>query len=409
MKIRGFLFAFAFILGFHTQAQNESWNYLKLDSILLDSSAQLVDGRQYFSSIKITSLNHQVENFKLNLAGKEIELKTIEGHDLAEYSVFYIFHKASNNIEISSEDKAFIRVELFYAPSLIVANRHLKQKSSHCIKPDVIDQDVWRAGLPDPKQGRTSTLVSHCIIHHSAGSNSTTDYTNAVRNIYLLHLQGNGWDDIGYNYLIAPNGDIYAGRDDLGVADEDDIQGAHFCGKNGGTMGVCLLGNYNETTPSDTLLTSLNKLLAWKLFKEGLQATDSFPHPNGNDPHLGSIAFHQHGCSTECPGDSVVLLLDTIKHNVQTILAGCLAASVNTAEKNRISCYPNPSSGQIKLLGLTRTNVSYKLYNGMGQIVSSGVVNSGVINTALSSGIYRLEIWQNELQIAQFMHVICLP
>ena len=89
-------------------------------------------------------------------------------------------------------------------------------------------------------------------MHHSAGSTFDTNYTAVVRSYYLLHTEVNGWDDIGYNYLIARDGSIFAGRDPqnrTGVA-QDNVHGAHFCGKNDYTMGICVIGDFTSQAPA---------------------------------------------------------------------------------------------------------------------------------------------------------------
>ena len=66
------------------------------------------------------------------------------------------------------------------------------------------------------------------MVHHSAGSNTNSNYTQVVRDIYLYHTQVNGcWSDIGYNYLVAQDGSIYNGRDP-GALEQDDVLGRSF-------------------------------------------------------------------------------------------------------------------------------------------------------------------------------------
>lgn len=193
-----------------------------------------------------------------------------------------------------------------------------------CEKPVNVDQDVWRKGLDDPKPNPEETDVEHVIIHHSATSNSASDYNQVVRDIYSYHTGGNGWDDVGYNFLIAPDGTLYAGRDGQGKED-DVIKGAHFCAKNGNTMGVCLIGTYTDEVPSDTMLGTLNALLAWKLKKEQLQPYETLFHPKGASDgyELPIIAGHRDGCSTECPGAETYGLIETIREGVAQILIDC--------------------------------------------------------------------------------------
>jgi uncharacterized protein with LGFP repeats len=46
------------------------------------------------------------------------------------------------------------------------------------------------------------------------GSNSYTKAQSAsiVRAIELYHVQGNGWNDIGYNFLVDKYGQVFEGR-----------------------------------------------------------------------------------------------------------------------------------------------------------------------------------------------------
>ncbi|MEQ9442348.1 MAG: N-acetylmuramoyl-L-alanine amidase [Cyclobacteriaceae bacterium] len=192
-----------------------------------------------------------------------------------------------------------------------------------CEKPTYIPQDEWRAGLPPPDYRRSTTRVEHVIIHHSATYNTLTDYENVVRNIYLFHTQDRGWSDIGYNFLVAPDGTLFEGRSAGGQnVVPDNIQGAHFCGRNSGTMGVCLLGDYNTAEPSDTALATIIKVTSWKLDKEQLNPLGITPHPANSE--LGVIAGHRDGCATECPGENLYARLEEVRiETEESIAQGC--------------------------------------------------------------------------------------
>jgi hypothetical protein len=178
------------------------------------------------------------------------------------------------------------------------------KQSTACDKPASVDQDEWRNGLAETAQNPVETEVRHIILHHSAGSNTNSNYTEVVRNIYVYHREVLGWDDIGYNFLIARDGTVFDGRDGMGRAADDNVKGAHYCGKNSNTMGICLLGHYSETSPTEEAVSSLIALASWKLQKENLTISDSAIHPSyGNDGrYLAAFAGHREGCATECPG-----------------------------------------------------------------------------------------------------------
>jgi hypothetical protein len=184
----------------------------------------------------------------------------------------------------------------------------------------MISQEEWRAGLPDPDYERIPNTVHNVIIHHSAGSNSDTDYVSVVRNIYIYHTEVRGWSDIGYNYLIAQDGNIFKGRDP-GTLQQDEVLGAHFCNANTGTMGICVLGDYTSLAPPVNALQSLIDLTTWKLGKDSLDPLGIYPHPlNANLP---VIAGHRDGCATECPGDSLYQRLGYIRQEVSSAFENC--------------------------------------------------------------------------------------
>jgi hypothetical protein len=218
---------------------------------------------------------------------------------------------------------------------------------SNCDKPAMIDQDDWRAGLPIPDYERIFNRVGNIIIHHSATENSITNYTDLVRSIYVYHTQINGWSDIGYNYLIAPDGSIYAGRDPGDKLYEDEVLGAHFCASNTGTMGICLLGSFSETKPTDEALHALNEIISWKSAKDSLWPLGQNSHPLNQ--HLAVVAGHRHGCATLCPGDTVLSLLQTIRLASNVALQNCgifLQLDESANERAQLLLVPNPVSGR---------------------------------------------------------------
>lgn len=251
-----------------------------------------------------------------------------------------------------------ITLHLLSVPRLPDANKWWEyepvpfREENVCEKPPVIPVAQWRVGLPPPRNPPEGTQVRFIIIHHEAGSNSPRDFTETVRNIYIFHTQSNGWNDIGYNFVVAQNGAIFEGRDGQGRMDGDNVLGAHFCGKNGSTMGICLLGNYMTAEPPQAALLSLHRLIAWKMEKETL------PNPFGRAVHLpgtslqstiGVISGHRDGCSTDCPGENVYRRLEEIRRNVQNA-CNVLAADHRPIAGNDMAVYPSPASDRVRIV-----------------------------------------------------------
>ena len=68
--------------------------------------------------------------------------------------------------------------------------------------------------------------VQFAVVHHTAGSNSYTASQSAaiVRGIEVYHVKGNGWNDIGYNFLVDKYGQVFEGR--FGGVDKQRDRGA---------------------------------------------------------------------------------------------------------------------------------------------------------------------------------------
>ncbi len=347
------------------------------------------------SSLNIEiSNNHNFEKAYFILGNDEKRMLNLDNEQtqIVQESAARINSQSSALIISNSSFKNFsfytaniegrIRINLLYASPL--KSSYLKDKkkrtdSIDCsIAPESIDQEIWRTGLPDPAGNPTPTTVKHIILHHAAGNNTDTQYLATVRNYYMLHTQTNGWDDIGYNYLVAPNGDIYNGRDGFQYGD-DNVIGAHLCARNANTMGICLLGNYHNTgyLPSDTAIASINKLIVWKMHKERLSNPyDSSLHPiNNPEWYLGVVAGHREGCPTgytSCPGEQYFQQInDRVKANVAIALSNCIPLSSSTLKFNEALIYPNPLNARYLNVVFYEKIHSIKVYNTQGKLLKN--------------------------------------
>lgn len=88
--------------------------------------------------------------------------------------------------------------------------------------------------------------ISNIIIHCSA---TPPDMNIGADQIREWHVQGNGWDDIGYHWVIRRGGTIDAGRDEA-------VQGAHAYGYNSNSIGICLVGGVDHERLPDCNYTA---------------------------------------------------------------------------------------------------------------------------------------------------------
>ncbi|MBK8842114.1 MAG: N-acetylmuramoyl-L-alanine amidase [Saprospiraceae bacterium] len=251
--------------------------------------------------------------------------------------------------------------------------------------------------------GRTSTPTRHCIVHHSASNNGDTNSINLVRSFYIQHKEVNGWDDIGYNFLIGHDGTVFAGRDpEKPGIQQDNVFGAHFCGKNSYTMGICVIGSFEDEAPDIRAVNALERLLTWKMFKDEMNPLDSLHHPDTiNSDLLPVLAGHRNGCATECPGQLLFDQLPILRLKIADNLTQCAPLSTNVlSENNAIQFIPNPSTGQFQIRMDDNITYNYQLINSTGQLIKSGQIgNMQIINLeAQKSGIYFLKLYDNKFQ-----------
>jgi hypothetical protein len=102
------------------------------------------------------------------------------------------------------------------------------------------------------------------------------------------------------------------------VDTNDNTQGAHFCGFNRATMGVCMLGDFNSQVPSEAAQKSLVRLLAYRSSASGVSVLATSYHPSSMRT-LNNISGHRDGCATDCPGNMLYPLLPTLRQRVFAI------------------------------------------------------------------------------------------
>lgn len=117
--------------------------------------------------------------------------------------------------------------------------------------PTIISRSEWGAEAPDARLQTESghEIFNTVVIHHSA-----MRFYEGPREIQYAHMHQRGFLDIGYHFVIDVWGRIYEGRS---LA----VHGAHVREHNAGTLGIVLMGNYEETVPAPAPLERLKWLV----------------------------------------------------------------------------------------------------------------------------------------------------
>jgi hypothetical protein len=221
------------------------------------------------------------------------------------------------------------RLRAFFVRSPLLGGtpQHVKRFTEDA--PAIVTRAQWGANEAirrNRKKGpKIADNVHLAIVHHTAGTNNYSRAQSAaiVRGIETYHVLGNGWDDIGYNFLVDKYGQVFEGR--YGGM-EKAVAGAHAMGFNFGSVGVALLGNYNGAGLTAAARASLVSLLAWRLDLAHLDPLSRVTRISAGNPEytkgtsvdLRAISGHRDTYPTSCPGNSVYAQLPAITRQVAT-------------------------------------------------------------------------------------------
>ncbi len=179
--------------------------------------------------------------------------------------------------------------------------------------PTVITRQQWgadEAWMTSPPQYRP---VIASIVHHTATRDGDVDPAAIVRAIYYYHAITLEWGDIGYNYLVDIHGNVYEGR-----YGGSGVVGHHAGAYNWGSVGVSLIGNFQEAEVPAAMRDSLINVLAAKCAEHSI---DPLGERYFIDQVLPSIMGHRDVSYTVCPGNYAYALLPQIRSEVSARLA----------------------------------------------------------------------------------------
>ena len=228
---------------------------------------------------------------------------------------------ASDRIEVRTFGRV-TRVRAHYLRSPVRARRD--RATSIAGSPLIFSRRSWVAN-ERIRRGKPSYADSlrFALVHHTAGSNSYTRAQSAsiVRGIQRYHVLANGWDDIGYNFLVDKYGQVFQGR--YG-GNERNVVGAHAQGFNTGSTGIALIGTYEGNTPSPAARAALTRLLAWRLDVAHVDPLSTFGwrssgnprFPAGRNVTLRTISGHRDTGYTSCPGSRLYGELPALTESV---------------------------------------------------------------------------------------------
>ncbi|GJQ65846.1 putative peptidoglycan-recognition protein [Trypoxylus dichotomus] len=154
--------------------------------------------------------------------------------------------------------------------------------STQC--PEVVSRQSWGARPFQRGSGSLATPATYVIVHHTRTPKCITrrNCEKMVRSLQNVHVNYNGRSDIGYNFLIGEDGNIYEGVGwnravtNIPLYDRDSLH-------------IAVMGDYTSTLPNDKVLDAMKMLIQCAVSKGTIYA---------NYQLLG----HRQVESNDCPG-----------------------------------------------------------------------------------------------------------
>jgi hypothetical protein len=206
-------------------------------------------------------------------------------------------------------------------------------------QPPIIARRAWAQGMARPRVVPGYGAVRMAFVHHTENPNgyARAEVPAMLRAIYAFHRYVNGWNDIGYNFVVDRFGRIFEAR--AGGIDEP-VVGAHAGGYNLVSTGVAVLGSFMGAPISPAARRSVERLLAWKLSLHGVPPAGRVTvrvnpagavysrFPAGAHVSLPRIAGHRDADSTDCPGNVLYGELPGLRPRVRRLSARAARAKL---------------------------------------------------------------------------------
>src|SRR4051794_4342965 len=233
-------------------------------------------------------------------------------------------------------------------------------------QPPIIARSTWATAACRPRVPAVFGAVELAFVHHTVSSNAYRPSQSAamIRSICLFHKYGNGWNDIGYNFVVDRYGQIFEAR--AGGID-DAIVGAQAGGYNVYSTGVALLGNFAGYGPPRQAFNALSRLLAWKLAVHGVEPLGkvTVQVTNAGAPYsryragarvrLNRMAGHRDADATSCPGAGMYRQLPRLRQAVQKLVpsVSSLGLQVQASAPGTVTVAGTLGSGGVPIPGAT--------------------------------------------------------
>jgi hypothetical protein len=214
--------------------------------------------------------------------------------------------------------------------------------------PAIQPRAAWGAEDCVPRGDPVFGDVQVAFVHHTVSANDYTaeEVPSIILSICRYHRNSNGWNDIGYNFLVDKFGTLWEGR--AGGIDQA-VVGAQAQGYNSHSTGIAEIGTHSDVPVTSATLDALARLIRWKLPLHGAptQGTVTLTSGGGSDNRynagtpvtLNRISGHRDGDNTTCPGNALYAQLPDLRS-----LVGNVQPTTSAQARTRLDVSLTPGS-----------------------------------------------------------------
>lgn len=170
----------------------------------------------------------------------------------------------------------------------------------------VIPRSQWAGGAPILSRMERMLPIRRITIHHSAlptSGGSRQVVARELEQIRQSHLnrKGEPFGDIGYHYIVDPQGNVWEGR-------SLQYQGAHVAKQNEGNLGIMCMGNFEVQRPTPAQIASVTRFTVQQMRRYNIPVSE--------------VRTHREMAQTLCPGRNLQGLLVSARARGGAIATG---------------------------------------------------------------------------------------
>jgi hypothetical protein len=223
--------------------------------------------------------------------------------------------------------------------------------------PTMVSRSEWGADSVPPRADPEYGAVQMGFVHHTVNANDygPEDSAGIVLGIARYHRDSNGWNDIGYNFLVDKYGQIFEGR---GGGIDQPVIGAQAQGYNSVSTGVACLGTFESVAQTEAGMDALARIIGWKLSLHGVPVDgevtvisaggESNRHAAGTSVTFQRISGHRDGDSTSCPGTTLYGQLADLRQRAARYAVASSGLTARTSNRRVRAHRTVDLSGQLR-------------------------------------------------------------